>query len=610
MMNPLKRFSNQMSVGIFLRLLLFVFFATGYATEDFSAFIKGGTMSHVVCLEAAGFVYRDANGVPENPYVTMKKAGWNYAHYDLWTGTNSRDINYVKAEALKAKHAGLKVMINFFYSDNYNCNLPAGWPSEIAACKQTLYDYTLDCLNQLSANGVVPDIVKIGNEIDGKWRDGFCLPLGQKSTHYADFVALLQEGIRATRTFNPDIKIALHSAHDNPSYNNIFYGDLLTNGVDFDIIALSAYGESGYTFPVLQTMMDTLALNFNKKILIVETAYRWTDQNFDSTPNGYTEIEPGYPHTEAGCYGYIVKMMDIVAKTPGNKGVGIMIWPAAYCAYPGCASTRDGAALWNSSTGIVVSAVVSSFNRNVNIGSGLVPTIYPDDTVSLYSTAAQYVKVDAMDGYRLIANAPTVSGNAEKFYRIRNMDGTYSFQSLTNNKYVTAANTTAQLIADAVAPGLGQKFTIETRGDGTFALMSAQTSNHMDANRTLLWKIYTEWWDMGGAWQSFVMTDLGNSTSLFALQHSSKTAVSIFPNPFNPRVNISITGWTNGTEVKILNINGETVANLTAVINNNPQAIRSSRQVIWNASGCASGMYLVILKNGKAELKRKIVLLR
>jgi hypothetical protein len=79
--------------------------------------------------------------------------------------------------------------------------------------------------------------------------------------------------------------------------------------------------------------------------------------------------------------------------------------------------------------------------------------------------------------------------------------------------------------------------------------------------------------------------------------------------PFNPSVNISVTGWTNGTELKILDISGRVAADLTSGLKNNFTGT-GPRQVSWNASGYASGVYIVLLKSGKMELKRMSMLIR
>ena len=363
-----------------LSLLALVFTAVLRGAEDFTAFIKGGTMSHVPQRDDLGFVYRNASGTAESPYKTMKLAGCTYAHFDLWTGTTgTRHIGRVKTEALRAKNEGLKVMINFFYSDDYSNNLPAGWPSDLPSLQDQVYAYTYDCLSQLAAIGAPADMVKIGNEIDGTWRDGFLLPVGQKSSSYANFVALLKEGVAATRDFDPGIKISIHSADNSPTDNVTFYQGLINNLVDFDVIALSAYAESSYDFTVLQNNLTTLAATFSKKILVCETATNWTSTNYDSTTNRYSSSLSGHPKTQTGAYTFYARMMDMVAKTAGSKGVGVLVWPFAYTAVSGANSSGDAACFWDSTTGNAIAALQTWANP-VSIGSGLAALTEPAAT--------------------------------------------------------------------------------------------------------------------------------------------------------------------------------------------------------------------------------------
>ncbi len=85
--------------------------------------------------------------------------------------------------------------------------------------------------------------------------------------------------------------------------------------------------------------------------------------------------------------------------------------------------------------------------------------------------------------------------------------------------------------------------------------------------------------------------------------------LSLSPNPFNMAINLMVSDWKSGWELKILDIHGKIVVDLTTVLNSGPRGSGLS-QVSWNASGYASGVYVVILHSGNVELKRKVVLIR
>lgn len=113
----------------------------------------------------------------------------------------------------------------------------------------------------------------------------------------------------------------------------------------------------------------------------------------------------------------------------------------------------------------------------------------------------------------------------------------------------------------------------------------------------------------------FYRTNENSPTKFLLTDNESVVAIPEYlsfttsPNPFNPNVKISVTGWKSGTELKILNISGKVVANLTSVLNNGSQNTKH-RQAFWNAAGHASGVYVVLLKEEKREIKNKIVLVR
>ncbi len=78
------------------------------------------------------------------------------------------------------------------------------------------------------------------------------------------------------------------------------------------------------------------------------------------------------------------------------------------------------------------------------------------------------------------------------------------------------------------------------------------------------------------------------------------------PNPFNPAVNIQVSGWQRGAELRIFNVSGKVVADLMSTFNSGSYT-RGVREVTWNAAGHASGVYLVLLRQGNVELKRMVM---
>ncbi|OGJ84620.1 MAG: hypothetical protein A2268_11390 [Candidatus Raymondbacteria bacterium RifOxyA12_full_50_37] len=90
-----------------------------------------------------------------------------------------------------------------------------------------------------------------------------------------------------------------------------------------------------------------------------------------------------------------------------------------------------------------------------------------------------------------------------------------------------------------------------------------------------------------------------------------KTSISVAPNPFNPVTNIIITDYglqITNPALKIFNIRGDLVADLTDLIRNSKSVGRNS--IPWDAGKHPSGIYLVKFTNGTKTLIQRMALVR
>src|SRR5438477_9854413 len=110
--------------------------------------------------------------------------------------------NGTQAECMRLlKNLGMKIMIDFHYSDWWadpgKQNKPAGWASQdFNTLKTSVYNYTVDVMNALKTNGVIPDWVQIGNETN----DGMLWPDGKASVNMSNFVQLINAGYDAVKS--------------------------------------------------------------------------------------------------------------------------------------------------------------------------------------------------------------------------------------------------------------------------------------------------------------------------------------------------------------------------------------------------------------------------
>ena len=303
-------------------------------------FYYGADLSYVNEMEDCGATYYDSNNNNKDPFQIFKEEGTNLVRIRLWhdpTWTNYSNFNDVKTSIQRAKAQGMKVLLDFHFSDTWadpsQQEIPAAWLSEInntANLGALLYNYTYDTLNSLSNMNLLPDIVQIGNEINGMiLQEGELVwPINWSRNSY-----LINKGIEAVRdistNYNKEIDVMLHIAQPE---NALWWFEQATqNGVtDFNWIGVSYYPAwSDYSLNNLQTPLTTLKNTYNKRLMIVETAYPFTLSNADSANNilGNDALVSGYPATQQGQLDYLNQLKIIVENAGGE---GIVYWEPAW----------------------------------------------------------------------------------------------------------------------------------------------------------------------------------------------------------------------------------------------------------------------------------------
>ncbi len=102
-----------------------------------------------------------------------------------------------------------------------------------------------------------------------------------------------------------------------------------------------------------------------------------------------------------------------------------------------------------------------------------------------------------------------------------------------------------------------------------------------------------------------------NSSSEGKSNYIEVSGFSVYPNPFNPRLNISfnITDSSSDVECEVYNIKGQKIAVLTDRVFN-----KGRHEIIWNSAehsqGISSGVYLIKLKVGDKTSVSKAVMLK
>jgi arabinogalactan endo-1,4-beta-galactosidase len=304
-------------------------------------FYFGADMSSVNMIEDAGGVY-SYNNETVDPFELMNRKGCNLIRvrlfhtpenedgYTKWymPGTDYCGLKDVAKTIKRAKDLGMEVCLDFHYSDIWadpaHQVIPKAWEGlELSTMKDSLYNYTLNVLNVLNAKNLVPEMVQIGNEID----PGLLLPVGDNMDAVA---VLLNQGIKAVRDFSgsSDIKPKI-IIHYSDNANTIWRAEQLEKAgiTDYDILGISYYDQwAKINLDELTSVLLQFNQQFSKDIMVVETAYQWT--NTDSKGYERKQIQfNGYDVSPSAQYNYL---KDLTQHVINGGAIGLIYWEPAW----------------------------------------------------------------------------------------------------------------------------------------------------------------------------------------------------------------------------------------------------------------------------------------
>lgn len=325
-------------------------------------FIKGADVSMLPELEALGGKFYDMDGTEMDELVLMKKYGINWIRVRIWNNPDhANGGGYTTAERAlamtkRAHELGMKVLIDFHYSDFWadpgKQYAPKAWEKQTASqVSKSVYDYTKKVLGDFKKAGHLPEMVQVGNEIT----NGMIWPLGKlpAQDNGKTLASFVKSGLAAVHETDPHIKTMIHidKGGDNAA-SQAFYNQLIKdNGVnDFDIIGLSYYPFWHGNIDAMRNNINDLAARYGKDVIIVETAFGYTNENFDDTKNPYdaqAELVGGFRSTVQGQATGLRTIMQSLADVPGGKGLGMFYWEPDWYAVPGAGAFKDKGDEWD-----------------------------------------------------------------------------------------------------------------------------------------------------------------------------------------------------------------------------------------------------------------------
>ena len=313
--------------------------------------LLGGDYSRLNMQLTGGASYKE-NGSVKDAVDIAADNGWNIVRLRVYNDPGNSSYSpssymspgFVNTAdmlrlAAKAKAKGLQIFLSLHYSDywtNPGCqNVPHEWSGKNEnQLKTAVYDFTKDVLQQMSAQGTLPEYVSIGNETNaGMLFGGGTNGTGQNATYYTKydkFVGFFNQGAQAVRDYAPSAKIAVHFT--NPQQNNVINslcGYMKTYGADYDIIGISyyPYWTGTMSCAAFRTLADNVASTYNKQVMIMETAVNWNtktyyNDNGQLTDQGY--YESIYPASEENQRNYLQELINEVKKS--SSILGLLYW--------------------------------------------------------------------------------------------------------------------------------------------------------------------------------------------------------------------------------------------------------------------------------------------
>ena len=322
-------------------------------------FIMGMDASCVPALEKSGVRYFDHAGNEKDVYEILSENGINYIRIRVWNdpfdgdghgyGGGNCDIDNAVAIGKRATQYGMKVLVDFHYSDFWadpgKQMLPKAWTGMNFEQKtQALYQYTRESLQKLVDAGVDVGLVQIGNETNG----ALCGESSSALGGWKRIMELISAGSKAVREICPDALVAVHFANPEKAESYVSYGkNLEYYGVDYDVFASSYYPFWHGSLENLSQVLSDIAKKYGKKVMVAETSYAYTAEDGDFSGNTIGDgggIVKNYPFTLQGQANLIRDVIDTMANKTTN-GIGVFYWEGTWIPVGGD-SYEANLALW------------------------------------------------------------------------------------------------------------------------------------------------------------------------------------------------------------------------------------------------------------------------
>ena len=324
----------------------------------YSSSVRGVDISSYTALKKAGVKFYNHEGKEESLLKILHDNGVNYIRVRIWNdpynensetyGGGSCDVESGLAIAKEAAKYGMKMLLNFHYSDFWadpeQQIIPKAWEADkndSDKMAQHVYEYTKETIEKFQQTGVEVGMVQVGNEITngmlgiitnrdagesykGVWADE------SKSKQVNKY---LSAGAKAVKEVSDALVVLQLETPNVEKYKEIM-DTWERDDVYYDVLGSSYYPywsikEKANT-PETLTKVQKLAADYGKLFVVLETSWLTTVKDADGTPNtiGEWDNTSAYPLSAQGQ----TNMLKDLYTTIGNQdnGLGAFYWEPAW----------------------------------------------------------------------------------------------------------------------------------------------------------------------------------------------------------------------------------------------------------------------------------------
>lgn len=337
-------------------------------------YMRGVDASEVKALEECGIKFYDSDNTEKDVFEIFANHGVNWVRLRIWNDyTVAMDSTYGNlgsdywapygwnnlsrtiAMAKRAKAHGLKILLDFHYSDTWadpsKQFLPKMWndyKDNPEALAEAVASYTKEIVIAMKEANCAPDMIQLGNESEGGLFKKDYLG-NQLSLSHSDGAACLVEAAKVIRELLPKCKIMLHmSAGGDANRLASFFNNYVNKMVDGETKLCDAVGLSYYPFYSSHKTLDELVTNcetikakgYEPVIAEISYAYSttaWSDStgnifsNQQATAgNSISSLADSTGKIEGTIENQALVVREVLEQTAAAGSTGIFYWGTCY----------------------------------------------------------------------------------------------------------------------------------------------------------------------------------------------------------------------------------------------------------------------------------------